>query len=65
MPASVITAVEALTTRDKQEGSFEFTDRHGNSFEPSEYAGDANKPTDSVAGVDDTAYNEDASECAH
>jgi hypothetical protein len=58
MPASVIAAVELLATRDKQEGNFEFTDQHGNIFETTEDEGEANQPTDSVAGVDEETYDE-------
>jgi hypothetical protein len=60
MPASVISAVEALAARDKQEGNLEFTDRHGNSF--ADDTSDADPPAEGRAGVDEggNEENEDA-----
>jgi hypothetical protein len=58
MPASVITAVEALADQDKQEGSMEFTDRDGNTYDN---LYDTSQPINGVAGVDtadETAHNE-------
>jgi hypothetical protein len=58
MPTSVITAVEALADRDKQEGNMEFTERDGNTYDNLH---DTNQPLDGVAGVDivdETAQNE-------
>jgi hypothetical protein len=62
MPASVITAVEALADRDKQECSMEFTDRDGNTYDNLD---DTNQPIDGVAGVDtadETAQDEQEQE---
>jgi hypothetical protein len=49
MPSSVIEAVEELADRDKQEGTLEFTDRDGNTYDD---LYDTNQPTDGAAGVD-------------
>jgi hypothetical protein len=64
MPASVITSVEALTDQDKQEGSMEFTDRDGNTYDNLD---DTNQPINGVAGVDtadETAHDEQEQEMA-
>jgi hypothetical protein len=62
MPTSVITAVEALADRDKQEISTEFMDRDGNTYDNLD---DTNQPIYGVAGVDtadETAQDEQEQE---
>jgi hypothetical protein len=49
MPASFISAVEALADRDKQAGTMDFTDRDSNTYDNLD---DTNQPINGVVGVD-------------